>query len=94
MQDEQTYTWKCGCKQTTNIKGIVMSYCHAHEPVSAYPPNLEIEASNAGIDTYERIRAALIEWREEALNQAEFEGAVLLSHAIWWLSSLHDATKD
>lgn len=52
--------------------------------------DLESEASDDGIDTFDTIRKALIAWRNDSLTHADFDHAVLLSHAIWWMSALKE----
>ena len=55
--------------------------------------SLDDEASRAGVDSFEVTRDTLIEWRNNALESGRFnpEAAALLSHVIWWMSTLHEA---
>jgi hypothetical protein len=61
------------------------------EGTMSYVPDLETEAANAGINHYNAVRDAVIDMRNKALTNDDFRDAVLLSHAIWWLTSLYDA---
>jgi hypothetical protein len=58
-----------------------------------YLPDLEIEAANNGIDRYDVTRNGLVTLRDAALTNDDFIDAVQLSHAIWWLTLLHEAAK-
>lgn len=48
------------------------------------------EANSSGIDTYEIIRNSLISERGSALDRSDFHTSLLLSHAIWWMTAMHD----
>jgi hypothetical protein len=48
------------------------------------------KAAADGIDTYPVVRQGLIERRNGALDAADFDTAVLLSHAIWWMTIMGD----
>lgn len=50
--------------------------------------NLNRQANYDGIDTAEIVREGLIELRNEKLKAAEFGETVLLTHAIWWMSTI------
>lgn len=47
----------------------------------------DAEANAHGIDNRETVRIGLIELRDAMLTIPRFDEALLLSHAIWWLST-------
>ena len=57
---------------------------------------LNSKAADDGIESYERVRQALISARNKALGPEVFdpEAAVFLSHIIWWLSALGEQIDD
>ena len=54
----------------------------------------DAEAAASGVDGLPETRHALIEWRDVALTAGDMSSAVLLSHAIWWLSIAIEVRAD
>ena len=61
----------------------------SEQPMSERLAMLHGQASDTGIDTYATVRQGFIDRRTQALGEADFDTALLLSHGIWWLSVLH-----
>lgn len=54
---------------------------------------LNRKANSHGIDTAASVREGLIEMRGAMLVSNDFQGAVLLTHAIWWLSTIQEVME-
>lgn len=61
--------------------------------MSQFMDALNEKAADDGIESFELIRAAVIEARNTRLSTNDFETAVLLTHVTWWLSVLQEEVE-